>query len=231
MRGIGKRIHSGVLAGVLAVSPGLSGLAGGVLLSGATLLAATPLSAQADVIYTYRSPNGIPLFTDRDVMPPSYELLNIRRGWDFSAGPLSDDLRDLYDLEIRYAARLYDVDPGLIKAVIHAESLFDRHAISRVGAQGLMQLMPRTATFLEVDNAFDPRQNIVGGARFLNYLMERFDTLEHVLAAYNAGEGNVRRHGGVPPFSETKGYIKKVKELLPRYQQHFAEIDTSLAAR
>ncbi|MBA3979301.1 MAG: lytic transglycosylase domain-containing protein [Alcanivorax sp.] len=193
--------------------------------------ALAPGHACADAIYTYRAPDGVPMFTDRERMPAGYELLNVRRGWVERRGHLSADLRDLYDPEIRHAARLYGIDPGLIKAVIHAESLFDRHAVSRVGAQGLMQLMPRTAAFLEVDNAFDPRQNIAGGARFLNYLMERFDDLELVLAAYNAGEGNVRRHGGVPPFPETQGYIQRVQQLLPRYQQHFASPDPSLAIR
>ena len=190
-----------------------------------------PLAATADTIYTYRSPDGVTLFTDRDAQPATYELLNVRRGWDYRPRVLTDDMRDLYDPEIRLAARLYDVDPGLIKAVIHAESHFDRHAVSRVGAQGLMQLMPRTAAFLEVHNAFDPRDNIVGGARFLSYLMERFDRLDHVLAAYNAGEGNVRRHGGIPPFAETRGYVKKVQELLPVYQQHFGSPDAGLAVR
>ncbi|MCK0536369.1 lytic transglycosylase domain-containing protein [Alcanivorax quisquiliarum] len=192
-----------------------------------------PGYAEADTIYQFRSPDGTPLFTDRSVMPGGYELLSIRKGWDFTPRALSTDLRDLYDLEIRYAARSHSVEPGLIKAVIHAESLFDRHAVSRVGAQGLMQLMPQTAAFLDVSNPFDPRQNISGGARFLSYLMERFDSLEHVLAAYNAGEGNVRRYGGVPPFEETRRYVKKVQELLPRYRAHFEQDDQSntLAAR
>lgn len=192
-----------------------------------------PGYAEADTIYTFRSPDGTPLFTDRSVMPGGYELLSVRKGWDFTPRALSTDMRDLYDLEIQYAARSHGVEPALIKAVIHAESLFDRHAVSRVGAQGLMQLMPQTAAFLEVSNPFDPRQNISGGTRFLSYLMERFDSLEHVLAAYNAGEGNVRRYGGVPPFEETRRYVRKVQELLPRYRAQFeqAEPSNTLAVR
>lgn len=194
-------------------------------LAAALLAVCLPAYATADTIYTFRSPDGTPLFTDRSVMPGGYELLSVRKGWDFTPRALSTDVRDLYDLEIQYAARSHRIEPGLIKAVIHAESLFDRHAVSRVGAQGLMQLMPQTAAFLEVSNPFDPRQNISGGTRFLSYLMERFDSLEHVLAAYNAGEGNVRRYGGVPPFDETRRYVKKVQELLPRYRAHFAQDD------
>ncbi len=195
------------------------------------LAVSLPGYAEADTIYKFRSPDGTMLFTDRQEMPSGYELLSVRKGWSYTPRALSADLRDLYDPEIRLASHSYGVEPGLIKAVIHAESLFDRNATSRVGAQGLMQLMPQTASFLEVSNSFDPRQNIAGGTRFLSYLMERFDNIEHVLAAYNAGEGNVRRYGGIPPFDETRRYVKKVLELLPRYREHFSGVEQTLAVR
>jgi len=85
-----------------------------------------------------------------------------------------------------------------------------------------MQLMPETASFLQVYNTFDPQQNIMGGTRYLSYLTGKFDETALILAAYNAGEGNVRRHGGIPPFPETQGYVRKVLELLPDYQEQFA---------
>ena len=194
-------------------------------------LALLPGLALADAIFQYRDPGGGTLFTDRDVMPQDYTLLDVRKGWTFEPRPLTPELRDQYDLEIEYAASAYNIEPGLIKAVIHAESHFERYAQSRAGAQGLMQLMPATAAFLDVHNVYDPRQNILGGARYLQYLQERFDDTTLILAAYNAGEGNVRRHGGIPPFEETQGYVTKVMQLLPRYREQFSRPDRSFASR
>lgn len=191
------------------------------------------LPAMADQIFQYRDATGGVLFTDRgqDQVPVEYTLLSVRKGWTFKALPLTEARRDQFDVDIRYAARSYGVDPALIKAVIHAESHFDRYAISRAGAQGLMQLMPETAAYLKVSNPFNARQNILGGTRFLAYLMDKFDDLEHVLAAYNAGEGNVRRHGGIPPFPETQRYVGKVQELMANYQPHFPEYGDRVASR
>ena len=199
--------------------------------------AALPSAAGADSIYQYRQPGGGVLFTDQatDQISRDHVLLSVRKGWQEKIGPLTAARRDQYDGIILDVALRHEIDPALVKAVIHAESLFDRHAVSRVGAQGLMQLMPETAAFLGVHNPFHARSNIDGGARFLKYLANKFPSTELVLAAYNAGEGNVRRHGGIPPFAETQGYVKKVTQLLPRYQQHFAShVDAgsdSLAAR
>lgn len=196
------------------------------------VLALASTGAHADTVYKYRDKHGGILFTDRDRdrVGSDYVLLSVRKGWHDRQRALSDAMRDQFDDDIRYAAASYDVDPGLIKAVIHAESLFDPFAISRAGAQGLMQLMPETAGHLKVYNPFQARQNILGGTRFLSYLMERFDRLDHVLAAYNAGEGNVRRYGGIPPFTETKGYVKKVMGLLPRYQAQFGAVPEATVA-
>jgi len=186
--------------------------------------------AQAnDLIYTYRGPDGVTLFTDQKEMPSGYELLSVRKGWSYTPRPLDTALRDAYDETIVLAAHKHAVEPALIKAIIHAESHFNAHAISRAGAVGLMQLMPETARSLNVDNSFDAKQNIFGGAKFLQYLHGKFDRLDLVLAAYNAGEGNVRRYGGIPPFVETQGYVAKVLELLPRYQQHFSDQDSLVA--
>lgn len=129
---------------------------------------------------------------------------------------------DAWDGVIARAGRTHGVKPGLVKAVVHVESLFDRTAISRKGAQGLMQLMPQTARSLGVDDPFDAWQNIEGGTRYLGYLMERFEgDLKLALAAYNAGETNVRRFGGVPPFQETRSYVKRVMALYRRYDADF----------
>ncbi len=113
---------------------------------------------------------------------------------------------------IRTAATRKGLDPALVQSVIHVESCFDPQAVSRVGAHGLMQLMPATAADLGVTDRFDPAQNINGGTRYLAAMLERFEgNLDLALAAYNAGPGAVERHGGVPPFRETQTYIQRIR--------------------
>ncbi|HUG53603.1 MAG TPA: lytic transglycosylase domain-containing protein [Vicinamibacteria bacterium] len=109
------------------------------------------------------------------------------------------------------AARRHRLDPELVRAVIAVESGFRPQAVSPKGAQGLMQLMPATARALGVTDPFDPAQNVEGGTRHLKALVERYGgDLERALAAYNAGEGAVARHRGIPPFRETRDYVRKV---------------------
>ena len=113
------------------------------------------------------------------------------------------------------AAQRHALEPALLRAVIAIESAFDPRAVSRAGAQGLMQLLPKTARRYGVRNAFDPEQNVGGGARYLADLLHRYgNNLELALAAYNAGEDAVERHGRqVPPFPETRAYVPAVLRL------------------
>ena len=128
-------------------------------------------------------------------------------------GPVGTDLRSLAIA----AARRHGLDPELVLAVVGVESAFRPKAVSPKGAQGLMQLMPGTARSLGVADAFDPAQNLDGGVRHLGSLLTLYGgDVSRALAAYNAGEGAVARHGGIPPFKETREYVKKV---LQRYEK------------
>ena len=129
-----------------------------------------------------------------------------------------------YQDEIRAAARQHGVEEAIVRAIIHAESAFNPRALSRVGAQGLMQLMPATASRFGVSNAFDAAQNIRGGVQYLAWLLRRFNgDLTLAAAGYNAGEGAVDRHKGVPPYSETRRYVDRVSTLAERYRGTLAQ--------
>jgi soluble lytic murein transglycosylase-like protein len=120
-----------------------------------------------------------------------------------------------YDRFIDEAAQTYRVEPALIRSVMQTESAFDPFAVSRAGAQGLMQLMPQLAEQFGVENPFDPRENIMAGARLLRELIDRHHgNLPLVLASYNAGATKVARYRAVPPFPETRNYVKRVTSLL-----------------
>jgi soluble lytic murein transglycosylase-like protein len=126
-----------------------------------------------------------------------------------------------YDAIIREAAELYKVDVALIRSVVQAESSFNPLALSRVGAMGLMQLMPSTADALDVENPFDPRENIMAGTRLLKDLLKRHKgNIALTLASYNAGPGTVARYRGrVPPFKETRKYVKRITSLIADAKQ------------
>jgi soluble lytic murein transglycosylase-like protein len=120
-----------------------------------------------------------------------------------------------YDRFILEASREHRVDAVLIRSVIQAESAFDAMAVSRAGALGLMQLMPEVAAEMGVEDPFDPRQNIMGGAKYLRRLLDLHrGRVRLALASYNAGVGNVSQYGGVPPFPETQKYVKEVTRLI-----------------
>jgi soluble lytic murein transglycosylase-like protein len=194
--------------------------------------------AVAGKVYTFRDPSGRVLFTNvvTGGMQPAgekfrrystlekvtfYKDTNVHRyrNWGASESdvlPSFSKNRNAFDHLIRRIADREGVDRGLVKAVIHTESGFNPDALSKPGAQGLMQLMPATAERYAVRDVFDPAQNIDGGVRHLRYLIKRYkNDLTLVLAAYNAGEKNVERHNGVPPFPETQDYVRRV---LSRYQ-------------
>ena len=135
---------------------------------------------------------------------------------DWESIPLN---RQAYDDEIRAAAEFFTVDDSLIRAIIHAESAYHPDALSPKGAQGLMQLMPATQKELEVVDVFDPLSNIEGGTLYLSRLLNQFDqSVELAAAAYNAGPGAVREYGGIPPYKETREYVRRVKILYRRYR-------------
>ncbi len=148
--------------------------------------------------------------------------INIRTSEGFVS--TSEDFRPLpatiaYNDAIDEAADLYNLDPNLIRAIIRAESAFNPFAVSRAGAQGLMQLMPAVSEELNVLDPFDPRQNIFGGARYLRWLLDRNDgNLDLAVASYNAGPGAVARYNGIPPYRETRNYVKKVNLFLKNSQ-------------
>jgi soluble lytic murein transglycosylase-like protein len=145
------------------------------------------------------------------LLPPKIVMPKVEVSTEYVAIPA----HEAYDDIIQEAGRKYDLDTNLIHAVMQAESAFHPYAVSRAGAEGLMQLMPELSDEMGVADAFDPRENILGGVRYLKRLLDYHDgDLDLALASYNAGPGNVERYGGVPPFRETRNYIKTIKQIL-----------------
>jgi len=168
--------------------------------------------AHAD-IYRYQDENGVWHFTNIN-SDRRYRLYIRVRDEDPSV------FIKKYDLIIEQASDTFGIDSSLIKAVIKAESGFDHKATSSKGAQGLMQLMPKTATDMEVRDPYEPEQNIFGGVRYLSDLLGRYNNnMERALAAYNAGPENVEAYKGVPPFPETETFIKRVLDYYDRYKK------------
>jgi soluble lytic murein transglycosylase-like protein len=122
------------------------------------------------------------------------------------------------DALVSQNAATWQVDPSLVKAIIANESGFDANATSKVGAQGLMQLMPSTAQSVGVRNSYDPAQNVAGGTRYLKGLLDRFNgDVRLAVAAYNAGPGAVEKYGDVPPYAETQNYVQNVLSSQQKY--------------
>lgn len=193
------------------------------------LCAFLPTHSHAQAIYQYKAPNGqmfltnieqnqngkdkftqvnVTIYPDTKLhikgdIPETYNPVT-------AATPSKSARKNAYDHLIKAAAARHGVDPALIKAIMHTESAFNPNATSPVGAMGLMQLMPATAREYGVKNGYDPAQNIEGGVKFLAWLHKRFNKLDHIIAAYNAGPGNVSKYKGIPPFKETRNYVKAV---------------------
>lgn len=188
------------------------------------LIANCAYSQERTLIYKYKSANGILSFSDIQPLNTSYEKIRLDCyacqtdsliDWHNAALYLTQ-----YQRSITRASKLYQVNPAFIRAIIHAESHFNTQAISKQGAQGLMQLMPTTAQALGVKNAFIAKQNIDGGVKHLAHLLKVYKGDNRLAAAaYNAGESAVKRYSGIPPFAETKVYVERVNILFRRYQR------------
>jgi len=133
-----------------------------------------------------------------------------------------------YEKEIKALSDKYFIDPVLIKSVIRAESNFNKLAVSHKGAMGLMQLMPGTAKRLKVSDPFNAKQNIEGGIKYLRYLLKKYLSVDKALAAYNAGEGAVKKYKGIPPYKETINYLKKIKKYYTKKTGDILNIDVAL---
>lgn len=191
-----------------------------LLLVSAIWMTLMTASAQAE-IFRYQDSKGRSIFTDRPVFGTGYTLI-----WRSSVGKVTGSSsrpkgkkiakkwknKKKYSPIIKKAATSNRVSPELLHAVIQAESAYNHRAKSSAGAMGLMQLMPQTAKRFGVSNVWDPRQNVNGGAKYLRLLLDLFkNNLRLALAAYNAGEGAVKKYGNrIPPYPETQNYVRKV---------------------
>lgn len=184
---------------------------------------AEPQNKQEQV-FRYKNANGVVVFSDKKPSNRPYTRLlfdcyacNPESKINWQRTPL---YTAKYQAEIAKAAARYQLDPALIRAVIHAESAFNSGARSRSGAVGLMQLMPETAKEVGVANRYNARENINGGSRYLAQLLERFNgDIALACAAYNAGPTLVEQLGAIPNYPETKSYVERVQILLQRYRQ------------
>ena len=204
----------------------------------------TPLSVpvQADT-YVYQNAEGLILLTDHRIKKRGYKLKRVhkdkfrkkhssrkkhsakRGGFKIGCGNLSSAAIDQktrpYLSKIRKYSRAYGVDEHLVRAIIRQESCFKPRAKSRVGAMGLMQLMPKTAKHLGIRNAWNPDENIEGGVRYISRQLKRFNgNKELALAAYNAGPGAVIKYNGIPPFRETQNYVGSIMKEYKRLKNN-----------
>lgn len=189
-------------------------------------------STRAETVYRYRDETGITSFSDHRPQASDVEVIRFHC---YACAPDSEVNWEntplfvgRFQSEIESTAHQFGLDPALVRAVIHAESAFNPAALSPRGAQGLMQLMPGTAEELGVADAMDVAQNIRGGVDYLARMLRLHQgDVALATAAYNAGPGAVRRHQGIPPFAETRAYVKRVGILHQRYRE---QLDTIASA-
>lgn len=181
-------------------------------------------TAAATDIFVYQRPDGSRLITDHARLEPGYTLVKVYSSLVedepvYSSSPRVSTRATEFDGLIQRVSDSVMLDPALIKSVMHAESAFDPTALSSKGARGLMQLMPGTAQRYGVTRIFDPQQNVLAGGRYLRDLLRQFNgDMRLALAGYNAGENAVLKYGGIPPYNETRHYVRKVMSLYQKYR-------------
>ncbi|MCP3985461.1 MAG: lytic transglycosylase domain-containing protein [bacterium] len=182
-----------------------------------------PSGAQAQGLYRFVDARGVVHFTNVDPDDTRYRRFELSGGRQAPPKPKLTSRRPVrtFDHVIRTHSLEQGIPPALVKAVIHAESAFDPQAVSPKGAMGLMQLMPGTAEMLGVIQPFQAEENIDGGVRYLASLHDRYGSWTHTLAAYNAGPTAVDRFRGVPPYAETREYVRRVLSYYRRYHGDF----------
>lgn len=190
------------------------------------LLCLCAATASAD-IYKYTAPDGTVTYSAFKPLSGAYEKLEPSClmsyiGCELSAsdwGRVPLNHRDFH-AQIHSVAARHGLEPALVRAVVHAESNFNHKAVSRAGAQGLMQLMPKTQRTLGVRDPYDIGENLNGGTRLLKELLVRYrHNVKLAVAAYNAGPDAVDRHNGIPPYPETRNYVRRVTQLYSRYKE------------
>ena len=187
------------------------------------LLTALPVVSSAE-IFIYQEKDGTTWFTDHKALSDDFQFIRTY-GRPTATKSCTGVTRDILNNRakphmnwVQHYAQLYELDHRLVKSVIEVESCFDAYAVSRVGARGLMQLMPATAKELGVSEPFNARQNIRGGSSYLRKMMNRFDgDVKLALAAYNAGPGAVEKYKGIPPYKETQSYVKRILKKFRAY--------------
>src|SRR5687767_9451758 len=232
------------LAAVLAIAPTVASAAGGITkwtdakgivhytnvpndkvatATTASFITSPGSATHQRAIYKHRDARGVVHYSDRKPRNSNYSVVSFYCPACDPKSPINWDRTRLnltaYQAEIAASAASWGVDPALVRAIVHAESAFNPKARSRKGAQGLMQLMPGTAMQYGVVDGYNAAENIRGGVQHLAGLLKKYNgDIRLVAAAYNAGEGAVKKYGGVPPYDETRVYVERVGTLVKRYQ-------------
>ncbi|MCB1842231.1 MAG: lytic transglycosylase domain-containing protein [Halioglobus sp.] len=217
------------LTSIACMAAGTAAVMADVPMLGSPSTGSSPNDKQVKV-FKYTNRSGVTSFSDRAPMDRAYKVIevsltcyacNLHSTVDWHSTPLH---LSAYNSAIIANANFYGVDPALVRAVIHAESAFQPAARSRVGAMGLMQLMPETAKDMGVRDPLSPEDNIRGGVRYLAWLLEKTQgNITLATAAYNAGPGAVERFNGIPPYEETETYVRRVRILHSRYRTALAD--------